>query len=247
MAYSPDLTTAVLRCFIAAIESDLRRRARKRKICGDLESGAMTVIQRFGSSLALNVHFHTLAADGVWARQADGSLLFHPLPAPSDEDVGRIARAVCRKVQRVLARQKTSDDGQTSLLDELANASVQGLVATGPRRGCRVLRLGTTGEDANATITGKRCVDVAGFNIHANTGARANERERLEILVRYLARPPIANDRLSELPDGRLALQLKQRWRNGDGRGEAAWGRGRVGRPKHPKGAPPTSCSRRTS
>jgi hypothetical protein len=149
MAYSPDLTTAVLRCFIAAIESDLRRRARKRKIRGDLEAGAMTVVQRFGSSLALNVHFHTLAADGVWARQADGSLLFHPLPAPSDEEVGRIARTVCRKVQRVLARQRTSDDGQTSLLDELANASVQGLVATGPRRGCRVLRLGSTGEDAS--------------------------------------------------------------------------------------------------
>jgi len=215
MAYSPDLTTAVLRCFIAAIESDMRRRARKRKIRGDLETGAMTAVQRFGSSLALNVHFHTLAADGVWARQVDGSLLFHPLPAPSDEDVGRIARAVCRKVQRLLARQKTSDDGQTSLLDELANASVQGLVATGPRRGCRVLRLGATGEDANATITGKRCADVAGFNVHGNTGARANERQRLEILVRYLARPPIANERLSELPDGRLALQLKQRWRNG--------------------------------
>jgi hypothetical protein len=92
---------------------------------------------------------------------------------------------------------------------------MQGLVATGPRRGCRVLRLGATGEDANATITGKRCADVAGFNVHANTGARANERERLEILVRYLARPPIANERLSELPDGRLALRLKQRWRNG--------------------------------
>jgi hypothetical protein len=75
--------------------------------------------------------------------------------------------------------------------------------------------VGTTGEAANATITGKRCADVAGFNVHANTGARANERERLEILVRYLARPPIANDRLSELPNGRLALQLKQRWRNG--------------------------------
>ncbi len=102
-----------------------------------------------------------------------------------------------------------------SLLDELVNASVQGLVAPGPRRGCRVLHLGATGEDANATITGKRCADVAGFNIHANTSARANERERLEILVRYLARPPIANDRLSELADGRLALQLKQRWRNG--------------------------------
>lgn len=215
MAYSPELATAVLRCFIAAIESDLRRRARKREIRGDLETGAMTVIQRFGSSLVLNVHFHTLAADGVWAREADGTLLFHPLPAPSDEDVGRIARAVCRKVQRVLSRRRTDDNGQRSLLDELANASVQGLVATGARRGCRVLRLGTAGEDANATIIGKRCADVAGFNVHANTGARANERERLEILVRYLARPPIANDRLSELPDGRLTLQLKQGWRNG--------------------------------
>jgi hypothetical protein len=215
MAYSPDLTTAVLRCFIAAITSDLRRRARKRKIQGDLETGAMTVIQRFGSSLALNVHFHTLAVDGVWEKQPDGNLLFHPMPAPSDKDVARIARAVCRKVQRLLARENSGDDGQTSLLDELASASAQGLVATGPRRGCRVLRLGSTGEDKTATLTSKRCADVAGFNVHANTCARANERERLEILVRYLARPPIAHDRLSELPDGRLALQFKQAWRNG--------------------------------
>ena len=35
----------------------------------------------------------------------------------------------------------------------MANASVQGLVATGPRRGCRVFRLGRTGEDANAGCT----------------------------------------------------------------------------------------------
>ena len=215
MAYSPDLTSAVLRCFIAAITGDLRRRARKRKLRGDLETGALTVIQRFGSAIGLNVHFHTLAVDGLYARQPDGKMLFHPLPAPTDEDVARIARAVCRKVQRLLARQKDRDDGQTSLLGELANASVQGLVATGPRRGCRVLRLGGTGDDADATIPSKRCADVAGFNVHANTCARANDRKRLEILVKYLARPPIANDRLSELPDGRLALKFKQAWRDG--------------------------------
>ena len=40
-------------------------------------------------------------------------------------------------------------------------------------------------------------------------------RKRLEVLVKYLARPPIANDRLSKLPDGRLALQFKPLWRNG--------------------------------
>ena len=44
---------------------------------------------------------------------------------------------------------------------------------------------------------------------------RASDRERLEHLVKYLARPPIANDRLTELPDGRLALRFKQAWRDG--------------------------------
>jgi hypothetical protein len=34
-------------------------------------------------------------------------------------------------------------------------------------------------------------------------------------LVKYLTRPPIGNDRLTELPDGRLALKFKQRWRDG--------------------------------
>jgi hypothetical protein len=101
------------------------------------------------------------------------------------------------------------------LLDELANASVQGLVATGPRRGCRVLRLGATGEDAEARITGKRCAEVGGCNVHANTCTRANDREHLEQLVKYLARPPIANERLSELPDGHLVLKFKQPWRDG--------------------------------
>jgi hypothetical protein len=95
------LTSAVLRCFIAAIASDLRRRARRLGFRVQLKTGAMTVVQRFGSSLALNVHFHTLALDGVWTTRADGSLDFHPLPAPSDHDVACIARAVCRKVLRM--------------------------------------------------------------------------------------------------------------------------------------------------
>jgi hypothetical protein len=107
------------------------------------------------------------------------------------------------------------DKDQQLTLDHLANASVQGLVATGPRQGRRVLRLGGTGEDAEAAIIGKRCAEVAGFNVHANVSVGANDRDGLEHLCRYLARPPIANDRLQELPDGRLALRFKQAWRDG--------------------------------
>jgi hypothetical protein len=38
---------------------------------------------------------------------------------------------------------------------------------------------------------------------------------RLERLARYAARPPVATDRLSALPHGRLLYRLKRRWRGG--------------------------------
>jgi hypothetical protein len=104
----------------------------------------------------MKVYRH-IVMDGVYADQPDGTMLFHPLPAPSDEDIARLARAVCRKVTRYLGQLTGEDKDQQLTLDHLANASVQGLVATGPRRGCRVLRLGGTGEDAEAAIVGKRC------------------------------------------------------------------------------------------
>jgi hypothetical protein len=43
---------------------------------------------------ALNVHFHVIGMDGVYAAEPDRTMLFHPLPAPSDEDIARLARAV---------------------------------------------------------------------------------------------------------------------------------------------------------
>src|SRR2546426_6113530 len=38
---------------------------------------------------------------------------------------------------------------------------------------------------------------------------------RFERLARYVSRPAISTERLSELPDGRLLYRLKRRWRNG--------------------------------
>jgi hypothetical protein len=43
----------------------------------------------------------------------------------------------------------------------------------------------------------------------------AADRERLEELVRYCARPPLANDRLSRCDDGHYLLRLKAPWRDG--------------------------------
>jgi hypothetical protein len=53
------------------------------------------------------------------------------------------------------------------------------------------------------------------MSLHADVAVPARDRQRLERLCRYVARPPIAIDRLEALPDGRLAYRLKTRWRDG--------------------------------
>jgi len=48
------------------------------------------LVQRFGDALNLNVHFHSLVLDGVYASDAEGSLRFHPLPPPEDAEVEHV-------------------------------------------------------------------------------------------------------------------------------------------------------------
>jgi len=53
------------------------------------------------------------------------------------------------------------------------------------------------------------------MSVHADVAIPARDRRRLERLCRYVARPPLALERLEELGDGRLAYRLKTPWRDG--------------------------------
>src|SRR6185295_10784545 len=68
----------------------------------------VTAIQRFGSGLQLNVHFHTLVLDGAFSHTRSGPLTFHPAPPLSDADVAHILAIVRARVGRLLARPATS-------------------------------------------------------------------------------------------------------------------------------------------
>jgi len=50
----------------------------------------VTVIQRFGSGLNLNPHFHTLLFDGVFFEGPEGALEFRPLPPPTEHRLAAI-------------------------------------------------------------------------------------------------------------------------------------------------------------
>lgn len=56
---------------------------------------------------------------------------------------------------------------------------------------------------------------LAGFSLHAGVAARADERQKLERLCRYISRPAIAEQRLSLTSNGNVHYQLKTPYRDG--------------------------------
>jgi hypothetical protein len=225
LAYQAPLVRAVLEVFVRCVFASLRRRARKQWTVPRGRCGAVTFIQRFGDALNLNVHFHSLALDGVYDRSENGALCFRPLSPPDDAEVERVARQVARRLARLLERRGLGDDApaegdalamEEPLLASLCAASVTGRVATGYRRGRRVLRVGDRIDaDDIPVLQGERCASVGGVSVHADVAVPARDRRRLERLCRYGARPPVATERLSRLEDGRLLYRLKHRWRDG--------------------------------
>jgi hypothetical protein len=227
LAFDQQLCSEVLRIFVQSVFTSLRRRARKTLQVRKAYCGAVTFLQRSGGSINLNPHFHSLILDGVYISSVPYEApRFYPLPPPTDEEIARITAAIARRVEKLLVRKGLlGEDAPTDpdpleadepLLPQLYSASVQGRIATGPRAGQRLLRLGDRIdiEDVEA-ITGPRCASVQGFSLHGDVCVPARDRRRLERLVRYGARPPIATDRLSELPDNRILYRLRHRWRDG--------------------------------
>ena len=66
-----------------------------------------------------------------------------------------------------------------------------------------------------APVLGCETGEVRGFNIHAGVLIHKGDREGLERLCRYGARPPFSLERISLLPDGRVAYRLKKPRSNG--------------------------------
>ena len=64
-------------------------------------------------------------------------------------------------------------------------------------------------------MPGELCCDIEHFSLHAKVLIEATDREALERLCRYIARPPIKVERLSLDPAGRVIYALRRHWRDG--------------------------------
>ncbi len=139
MAHDAKLTNRILSIYIGALGSFLKKRA-KRSGIKNAKFGSVTFIQRFGSALNLNVHFHTLLTDGVFHKKADGTFEFLRLPAPSQEELYSLVTKIRDKVLRIV----DSDDGQIEFdedaLNQLAALSIRHKAAYGERSGGNLKR-----------------------------------------------------------------------------------------------------------
>ena len=226
LAYDSSLVRDVLQIFVRTVFASIRRRAGVPASSRQSRCGAVTFIQRFGDALNVNPHFHTLALDGIYAVDDKGELAFRRVPPPSDAEVARVADRIHRRVARLMERRGLGPQADPAVADtlrddqpllaELYNASVSGRVATGPCAGRYVARVGD-GVDLEGAVmpSGRCCAAVAGFSVHAGVCVPARDRMRLERLARYAGRPPVATERMSLLPDGRVLYRLKHRWRDG--------------------------------
>jgi len=226
LAYDAQLVSGVLDIFTRTVFASQIRSARDFGAVRKPQCGAVTFIQRFDSALRLNLHLHMLAIDGVYAADEDGHPQFQVLLAPDDEQIAQITASLAERIPEFLQRRGLGPESDPEESDPLSRdqpwlaglyaASVFGKVAFGPNAGRRVSRTGDQIDPESIdTLFSPRCATVSGFSVHANVSVHAEDRERLERLCRYCARPPIATERLEALADGRLLYRFKRPWRDG--------------------------------
>jgi len=226
LAYDAALMTDVLQVYIRALFGFYRRLARDYGV-EQAQCGAVTFVQRFGSSANLHLHFHVLCIDGVYAPRTDGTPEFFPLRPPENSEVAALAGVLAERIPALLKRrgmdprQSDAEESDPLLRDqpwlaEVYAASVCGRVATGPNAGRRVTVTGDVVDPESMVPSGSsRCAAVSGFSLHANVAIPGRDRARLERLFKYAGRPPLSMERLELLPDGRLRYGLKTPWRDG--------------------------------
>jgi len=125
--------SSVLGIVIRAISAHLIGKAGFTRV--QAQTGAATLIQRFGGALNLNIHYHMLMLDGVYITQVNDRLRFVPVAAPTFAELTRLIEQISQRVGRHLERlgllvRDTENaylqwNGEpASLLDDLAGHSI---------------------------------------------------------------------------------------------------------------------------
>jgi len=148
LAANPGLQSKVLEITIRAIKGQYSKRLKNKYGKKDLKTGAITLIQRSGSALNLNIHFHVLFIDGGFDISERGRV-FYRASDPDDEDIKELLKKISGRVIRYLRKKGyLTESGypedmqyENPVLAKILAASVKNVIAMGPRASKFVRRL----------------------------------------------------------------------------------------------------------
>lgn len=223
LARHPELMGQVLSIVYRSLSSYLVKKTGYTKAIA--QTGSVTLIQRFGSALNLNVHFHMLFLDGVYTDDY-GQQRFHRVKAPPHDELNTLVHTLSHRVARCLEKRGvlerdaenswlTLEEEEDDVLTQLQGASVTYRIATGPQQGRKVFTLQTVPEREDKADASSRVANHAGFSLHAGVMAEAHQRDKLERLCRYISRPAVSEKRLALTANGQIRYELKTPYRNG--------------------------------
>ena len=223
LAIRPKIMSEILNIATSTINAHLTKKAGLKKSAA--KTGSVTLIQRFGGSINLNVHFHQLYLDGVYELDVEGKpAQFHITKAPTRSELADVLQKIITRITKLLEKrgliERDQDDNlQISLEEDDTLARLQAGAATyrftlGPNKGKKALTLKTVPETDHNSTQGLVAKN-SGFSLHAGVAFTGTERDKIEKLCRYIARPAIALDRLSLNARGQVVYVLKKPYDDG--------------------------------
>lgn len=215
VAFDPTLLNDVFACVTRALLRCVSSLGAEHGVCG--QAAGVLHVQRFQDGAQVNPHGHYVLSDAVFV--SEGPTPGEPgtraravvTRAPTRAELQAVVDRIEHDVVRLLERRARAPDSPevrrlAALLARLASAAP-----------CAETRL----PDAAAGQAPRRapaplCVRSAlGVDLHAGVTVPARDRDALERLLRYLARPPLALARLSLRGNGNVVVSLKRPWARG--------------------------------
>jgi ribosomal protein S27E len=217
-AAHPHAMGKVLRIIYRAISTHLLHKAGLQ--LNDGATGAVTLIQRFGSALNLNIHFHILFLDGVYVCRDDRPPRFQRVKAPNKDELEELIQLISQRVGRCLERQglleqDTDPAEDNDAMPQILGSSVSYRIAVGPQQGRKAFMIRTIRPLDRPDPGLERVAKANGFSLHAGVSCEGKQKDKRERLCRYIARPAVAVPRLSLSSTGKVVYTLKTPYRDG--------------------------------
>ena len=163
-------------------------------------TGAVPLIKRFGSALNLNIHFHVLFPDGVYAYRDNRPPRFQRLKAPDKSELEDLFQLISERVgcrlerlglleqdaERAWLELDPADDAHA--MPHLLGSSVPYLIAIGPQQGQKAFMIRTIRHLDRPDPGLQRVAKANGFSLYAGVSCEGHARNKRERLCRYIAR-----------------------------------------------------------